>query len=218
MKRTHVFPYYDEHKNGSFIKVRFETNDERGKTFRYFMPYGRDGWNSGCFEPGKPDDADRILYRLPQVLRERKTGADLFWTEGERDADAIASLGYVATSHHQAAGHATQAQADWLKGWRGRIYLVADRDIPGAVCALRRYDLLRWAGIPARKLRIVRTRIGKDARDHIEAGHSVNRFHRLDPEALREIAETARAEDFTSAGYTFNLTADERALGFPSFP
>jgi hypothetical protein len=72
------------------------------------------------------------------------------------------------------------------------VFLVADADAAGAACAVRRYDLLRAVGIPARRLRLlVPARGYKDAADHLVAGHPLSEFRRWSLDAMREIAATA---------------------------
>jgi hypothetical protein len=192
LKRTHAFRYQLPTGQTYFWHVRFETDDERGKTYRYLDHSGN--WK-------KPPAADSVLYHAPELRREKRSGADLFSTEGERDADALWELGCVATSHHQAAGHFSEMQAASLAGWKGRIFLVADRDVPGAVDVVKRYDLLRRAGIPEKQLTIIRARKGKDARDHIEAGYGPEEFVELPYRLVKEVAGTAVAEDFKRHGY-----------------
>jgi len=212
MRPTHYFLFLTADGERAFRKVRFATNTKRGKTYRYWTPtYPPDGWTPGYW--GKPPGADALLYQLPYVLDH--PDETLWWTEGERDADALHEHGRVATSHHQAAGHATQAQAESLAGHRGWIVLVADRDEAGDVDVVRRYDLLRAASIPARRLRIVKARPrheGADARDHLEAGFGIEDFRRVDLGRVRAGAERVSAETINS--YVADRLTDDELAAF----
>ena len=140
-----AYDYTDIHDRLVFQKVRYRTSDGRGKTFAYRRPDGHGHWLSG-----KPDDADGYLYRLPQLFEATLRGSDIWWTEGEKDADSLVehpNAGVVATSHHGGAGHVDLEQAKWFRGFAGRVFLVGDRDEPGAGDMRLRYRLLRHVGI-----------------------------------------------------------------------
>lgn len=91
-------------------------HDTEGKTFIQRRPDGNDGWFAGRGEP--------ILYRLPEILD--NTTDPVFVVEGEKDADRLASLGFLAT---------TAPQGSWpddLSALAGRkVYVLADNDVPG---------------------------------------------------------------------------------------
>ncbi len=76
------YPYVDEHGEVLFLKERREPKD-----FRIKAPGGRPGKNG----------ARSVLYRLPEVLAAIADGRPVFVVEGEKDADALARLGHVAT-------------------------------------------------------------------------------------------------------------------------
>jgi putative DNA primase/helicase len=44
----------------------------------------------------KLGDVRRVLYRLPEIMESGKRA--VFWVEGEKDADALRRLGFVATT------------------------------------------------------------------------------------------------------------------------
>jgi hypothetical protein len=177
------------------------------------MPYRHRGQYRWL--PGKPAEADRYLFRGGEMLDEigprpaRSTLDQVWLPEGEGDALTLAGLDLVAASHHQGAaqpgsgrGGMSLDQAAWLVGFRGRVVLAADRDRPGAVDVVRRYDLLRSVGIPRRHLRIVVALRGKDVTDHLVK-------HQLPLSALMEVpigrarlaATRASAATYRRAGY-----------------
>jgi hypothetical protein len=188
------------------IKWRLVPPVPRPKEFTYRYRPGR-----GCPSINrKPANADDFLYRLQELLAALPTADRIFWTEGEKDADAVRAAGGEATSHHDGAGKATIMQARWLKGYTGTIDLVADRDIPGADCAVRRYDLLRKVGIPAERLRIVIAadkatpdveHPGTDAFDHIAFGLGLDDFQRVSIATAQRYAATLTPALRLQAGY-----------------
>lgn len=72
----------------------------RKKTFRAQRPDGAGGWLNGL------KDVPRVLYRLPELLAADKA-EPIYLAEGERKADRLAAMGFVAT-----------ACAFGAKGWR----------------------------------------------------------------------------------------------------
>lgn len=98
-----------------FEVLRYEHGTEP-KTFIQRRPDGKGGWFAGRGEP--------ILYRIPDLLA---NGDDpVMVTEGEKDADRLAELGFVAT---------TVPNGSWpddLSMLAGRrIYVLADNDPAG---------------------------------------------------------------------------------------
>lgn len=144
----------------------------RTKTFSYF----RNVWDAEE-RYRKPEGADGILYNLPAILRAVLSGEPIHWVEGEKDADALIALGYVATTVHQGANKVTAAQAAWLRG-AAEVYIWIDKDKEcpevGAHDAAMRHDLLVDTGCTA-PITFLRAAGGwglKDAADHIEAGYA----------------------------------------------
>lgn len=105
----------------------------------------------------------------------------VFWTEGEKDVEAIETLGGgVAVSQAQGAG--TSPGRYDCEVLRGReVVVVADRDEPGHKHAAKVAALLN--GIAA-SVRVVEAKAGKDAADHLAAGYGLADFIdiELDPE------------------------------------
>src|SRR5438105_11344144 len=146
---TYAFRTPDGHE--WFQKLRYRTNDSRGKTFRY-------RWRKGpgyVWNWGKRERADELLYHLPDLLAAKADGDPIIWCEGEKDADAtIEATGLLATSHHGGALKITRQQAMWFRGHRGLVYLAYDLDPddpltggnPGAADVVKRYDLLLSIG------------------------------------------------------------------------
>jgi hypothetical protein len=72
---------------------------------------------------------ERVPYRLPELLAAVARGAEIFLTEGEKDADALAALGLEATTH---AGGAGKWRPEYTRALRGaRVVLLPDNDDAG---------------------------------------------------------------------------------------
>jgi hypothetical protein len=94
------------------------------KTFLPFIPKG-DGWACEL-----PKNWPRVPYRLPQLLHSFP-GEWVYVVEGEKSADALATLGVAVTTSQGGAD-----QADQWKGWTEffegrRVCILPDQDEPG---------------------------------------------------------------------------------------
>jgi hypothetical protein len=129
-------------------------------------------------------DAPVLPYRLQDVERALAAGETIHIVDGEKDADAIAAAGGVATCCARAQGW-TLELAEQLTGAR-RIRIVADRDGgTGARQAREVAKLLVDAGaIASSDIELVQAREGKDAHDHLAAGFGLDELEPLtvDPE------------------------------------
>lgn len=179
--------------------------------------------------PLHPDLRDyfhSLLYRLPDFLEavQQPDHGTLYLTEGERDADSINAAGGLAVSHWQGAGSATPAQANRLKGWQGTVVVCADEDPKGAACALRRYRLLREAGIPTGRMRIVKPAgpyvEKRDVTDHLQDGYTLDELVPMDIQKLErwvsqtpasQLKEKEGSESYNDAWAPRAETSEERA-------
>ena len=182
--------YHDLAGSVAFKKVRWKvvnraTGDVVGKTFSYF----HQSIISRSAAPhlwlaGKPDGADDILYRLPDLVRSIADGYDILICEGEKDCDsASAAWNVTVTTHHGGSGGWSIGQANWFRraerlglmgAKKSRIYIAMDRDKVGLLLAWETYQLLVRVGrvSPGRVVFMhtsVRKR-GADVSDHISSG------------------------------------------------
>ena len=67
----------------------------------------------------------RVLYRLPEVL----AAEEVMLVEGEKDADRLRALGFVATTNPQGAGKWRPEYAETLAG--KRVVILPDNDEAG---------------------------------------------------------------------------------------
>jgi hypothetical protein len=127
--------YTDEDGVVQHIKQRYKTFDAKGKTYKQYR----------VDENGKRHasmtGANIVPYNLPEVDFARKTGRTVFLCEGEKAADALKSLGVVATCTHQGASSFPEDVVKHLVGLT--IAIVPDNDTVGweyarkAVAALK---------------------------------------------------------------------------------
>ena len=113
-----TYPYTDT--NGELVHevVRYDP-----KSFRQRRPDGKGGhvWNI----QGVP----AILYNLPAVHSAIEAGGLVVVVEGEKDADRLNALGFVATCNAGGAGKWKSEHSDQLAG--ARVAVLPDNDAPG---------------------------------------------------------------------------------------
>ncbi len=188
------YEYYDP--SGELllcVKARYKTNDPRGKTFSWYQPNpDAHGWISG-----RPPEGPDLLYRLPQVRAAVRAGDDVFWCEGEKDADTVTRLGGCGTSHPDGAMKVRPAHAQWFRGCTGRVVLLFDNDPPGAACVLRRLRELDRVGVRPEQIALLHSPYAdcKDVTDHVAGRHSLDE---LAPGDVRALAAEARKVTPTS--------------------
>ena len=157
-----TYDYTDEH--GTLL---FQVCRRDDKQFPQRRPDGNGGWVWGL------GNVRRVLYRLPQVLEASAAGLPVYVVEGEKDVHAIERVGAVATCNPMGAGKWRSEYADSLAG--ARVVIVADRDDAGVAHARA-----VAATLPAATTAIVQAAEGKDAHDHLAAGHGLDDFQPLD--------------------------------------
>ena len=115
--------YTDEDGISLFLKQRYKTYDAKGKTYKTLrvMPDGS--------RVGKLGDCRIVPYRLPDVLQAVADGRVIYICEGEKAADALCSLGVVATTSHAGAGGWNPDLNQYFTG--ANVVIVPDNDIAG---------------------------------------------------------------------------------------
>jgi hypothetical protein len=187
-----TYDYADEAGTLLYQVVRFAPKD-----FRQRRPDGTGGWVWDM------KNVRRVLYRLPAVIEAVRQGETVYVCEGEKDCDAVNALdgsGFVATCNPGGAGKWRAEHAECLRG-ASRVVIVADKDEPG-----RRHALDVRASLKGivDDVRIVEAKTGKDAYDHLAAGHGLEElapFHEgviaapsgsIAPCALDDVVATVR--------------------------
>lgn len=118
------FDYCDEHGKLLYQSLRYEYPDGRNKEFKCRRPDGSGGWIwKGVF-----DGVDRVPYRL-QDLVSADPGETVFIVEGEKHADRLAEMGFVATCNFGGAGKWRPAYNDYFAGMD--VVILPDNDDVG---------------------------------------------------------------------------------------
>jgi hypothetical protein len=154
---------------------------ERGapKTLPRHLVDGRWFYGAGPWA-GRSDELP--LYREAAVIAELQQGGVAHLVEGERDADRIHEAGGMGACNAWGAGSLREHHARILAAAlrdgepHAELVIVADRDDEGARHVAAVVAKLAAAGAPLDRVRLVQPRVGKDAADHLAAGHGLRDF------------------------------------------
>jgi hypothetical protein len=146
-----TYDYADADGKLLYQVVRYEP-----KGFSQRRPDGNDGWIWKL-------ENRRILYRWPELLK--FPDATVFFTEGEKDADRLASLGHCATT--VASGSWTDECARALAG--RDVVILEDNDEPGRKRALDAANVLHGIAKTIRIVKLPDLPYGKDVSDWLDA-------------------------------------------------
>jgi hypothetical protein len=102
-------------------------------------------WTGSAWAWGAPK-GPKLPYRLPELLE--AVGDEVFVVEGEKDADNLASLGFVATTNVAGAGKWTADLAEWFKG--RTVHILPDNDEAGRAHARHVADSLHGVAVEVR--------------------------------------------------------------------
>lgn len=153
--------YQDEDRQTVFVKQRYKIG-ESGKTYRLYK-VDSDGRRSTTL-----GDARIVPYNLPALLDAKTAGRNVFLVEGEKAADAIKSIGMIATTAHTGAGSWPDAITEYFAG--AQVIIVPDNDIAGWGYAYKAAEAI----LPiVKSLKVVDLGLqgqGDDAFEFIEAG------------------------------------------------
>jgi putative DNA primase/helicase len=115
------YAYCDEHGAILYEVLRYPPGEDGKKSFKQRRPDGKGGW------AWDTAGVRLVPYMLPELLARPKH--PVFVVEGEKDAEALAALGLVATTSPGGAG---KWPLDFGRYFRGRrVVLVPDNDGPG---------------------------------------------------------------------------------------
>ena len=120
---TGEWEYVDEHGSVLFVKQRYKTSDTKGKTYKLLRVMS-DGSRQASMQGARV-----IPYRLSDVLEAKLQAKPVFLCEGEKAADALASIGVFTSTSHTGAGSWPAANSTWFADLN--IVLVPDNDQPG---------------------------------------------------------------------------------------
>lgn len=197
-----VYDYFDERGELLYQVIRFP-----GKQFRQRRPEGT-GWS------WKLGDVRRVLYRLPEVLASEPDESVVYVVEGEKDANALVALGFVATSN---AGGAGKWRREYSESLRGReVVILPDNDEPGRAHAAAAAKSLHGVALRVRVVQLPGLPEKGDVSDWLGSGHGAAELQRLVSEAPEWTPGGVQQEAATVASSPagFVRSAD-RAAGLP---
>jgi len=145
------------------------------KAFHQRRPDGAGGW---IYRVG--EDL-RVLYRLPDVLAAVQDGRMIHIVEGEKDADALAALGLVATCNPGGAGKWQERYSAALHG--ARVVIIPDHDDPGRRHADSVARSLHGVAAEVRVLELPGLPPKGDVSDWLQAGGTREELTRLAAQA-----------------------------------
>jgi hypothetical protein len=170
-------------------------NDRRGATYPYadgrkVFRYYRDG--NKRF--GQKNAGERsVLFRLPQVKAAVAKGEIVYLVEGEKDVITLESVGAVATTAPQGAKSFWKVDESPLQ--EARVIVVVDRDEDGEEKWARQvWDKLNSK---AKRIEFVQAKVGKDASDHIAAGHGLQDFQPFRPKREEQEGELSEVDQLS---------------------
>jgi len=158
---TDEWEYADESGSVLFVKQRYSTSGTKGKTYKLLRVL-EDGTRQASMQGAKI-----VPYRLKDVIEAGLQGKPVFLCEGEKAADALASIGVFTSTSHTGAGSWPAANSTWFTDLH--IVLVPDNDQPG----YRYASLVASALLPiAKSIRLLALPVGhtEDAFEWVAAG------------------------------------------------
>lgn len=156
------YDYADPAGELLFQVLRYE-HPEREKTFLQRQPDGRGGWLTGRGEP--------ILYRWHELASRPREA--VYIVEGEKDVDALAAAGLLATT---APNGSWPADLSPLKG--RTLYVIPDNDTAGAEKADKIISLVQGIAT-VRRLELHDLPPKGDVTDWLAAGNTVEQLQQL---------------------------------------
>jgi 5S rRNA maturation endonuclease (ribonuclease M5) len=183
-------------------KLLFQVLRSADKHFvqRHPDPAAKSGWAWNM------KGVTRVPYRLPQLRKAARgpvAGRVVYIVEGEKDVHAIEAAGAVATCNPMGAGKWRPEFGEQLAGIRHAI-IVADKDEPGREHALQVREHIRKYVLA---ISVVEAAEGKDAADHLAAGHGLSDFIHVTIQPSDKSATSA-----TSAASAGQAVADRKPV------
>lgn len=119
--------YVDEDGEPLFVKQRFKTGTAKGKDYKQMRCVKQPDGTHARFPGFK--DTRLVPYRFPELLNAKTAGRTIFLTEGEKAADALVSIGVIATSAHAGSGSWPEEITQYFAG--AVVIMVPDNDLAG---------------------------------------------------------------------------------------
>lgn len=92
-----IYMYVNEHNIPVYMKAKFKTNDG-AKTYKVYTVTEVVDRGNTYYRYKEGQDCKPILYNLPAVTQAIEKGYNIYFVEGEKDADTLINLGLTATT------------------------------------------------------------------------------------------------------------------------
>lgn len=207
-KKAQRYIYTDAEGNKLYCVVRYYKGGTKRLVHKVYEPAHPKADKAGfAAYTGCMKGVDRVLFRLPKVIKAAEAGERVFVVGGEKDARAIIEhWGEVATTN--SGGEGQKWKEEYTRALTGvsEVVIVADRDPKGEEHAAEVYDALALAGIP---VRIGMSRVegkGSDASDHIMDGGGPEDLVWVSRDDLEVVADLTEFND-TDTGSAERLSS-----------
>jgi RecA-family ATPase len=154
--------YKDEQGETLFVKRRFKVNSEKGKTYSLHKV------DAAGRRLGTMTGARIVPYRLPELINARESGRAIYLVEGEKAADALVSIGAIATTSHAGASHWPEDITQYFTN--AVVIVIPDCDAPGWKYAKRVVQALLPVAKAVRVLDFNLPELGDDAYEWVADG------------------------------------------------
>jgi hypothetical protein len=171
-KGVTTYDYHDQDGQLLFQVVRYDPKD-----FRQRRPDGNGGWI------WKLDGVDRVLYRLPELLRAAPY-TTVFICEGEKDCNALHERGLIATTNPGGVGKWLPSMSEPLRD--RNVVILPDNDEAGEKHADNVAGALQGIAKSARVLRLPGLPHKGDLSDWLAAGGTAEELDQLAPDAQEQ--------------------------------
>lgn len=157
---------------GAKRDLRFQVVRYEPKAFVQRSPKPGGGWEYST------QGIRRVLYNLPEILAHRDK--DVFWCEGEKDADLLMSLGLLATTKAGGAGKGKRWNQSYSKTMEGRnVVILPDNDEPGILDAIRTAAALKGSALSVKIVQIPGLPPKGDVSDFFAAGGTADQLQKM---------------------------------------
>lgn len=196
-----TYDYTDESGALLYQSVRLEPKD-----FRQRRPDGQGGWTWNLA------DVPSVPYRLPELAEAPR----VFVAEGEKDVDALAGLGFVATCNHGGAGKWRDEHTQALVSASvPEVVVLPDNDAAGEKHAAIVACSCSAAGLRVKVMRLPDLPNKGDVSDYIATERVAGRTEAEIRAALETLADAAPVFVPANAEFALAASAIETAAGDP---
>lgn len=124
-KLDDIHMYYDENNVPVLVRIKFKDKETGKKEYSQANIIDAEKHYKLDFKGQKPN----LLYNLPKVINAIKNDKHIYLVEGEKDADTLNKLGFIATTSREVSS----LNKEILKPlYGGNIIVIGDNDDTGA--------------------------------------------------------------------------------------